>query len=139
MSGLSRTILTATRAKAERIRAANALGRSIAMKRAWRVRRMASDASQLTRASAVQILNEILDPYEAMLLAKGDPRMTYLNNIRFLRPLLGHTPIALIDTKLLNAFAKARGLRNSDHSALLRRHAQRSDAVRRPRRLADVG
>jgi integrase len=66
---------------------------------------------QLTRASAVRILNEILDPYEAMLLAKGDPRMTYLNNIRFLRPFLGHTPIALIDTKLLNAFAKARGLK----------------------------
>jgi integrase len=66
---------------------------------------------QLTRASAVRVLNEILDPYEAMLLAKGDPKMTYLNNIRFMRPLLGHTPIALIDTRLLNALAKARDLK----------------------------
>lgn len=66
---------------------------------------------QLNQASAIKILNEILDPYEAMLLAKGDGTTTYMRNIQFMRPALGHTPIALIDTKLLNAFAKARGLK----------------------------
>jgi integrase len=70
--------------------------------------KVAFDAWKTTQANlssiaAVKILDEILTPYEAAARFRAHPPRTYL-----LSKAIGHVPITLLDTKLLNDFMAAR-------------------------------
>jgi integrase len=67
--------------------------------------------AKMNAVTAVTILDQILEPYIHMSLAKAHPPETFLRNARVLSKALGHTPIAQIDTKLLNEFAAARSIK----------------------------
>ena len=67
--------------------------------------------AKISSVAAVTILDEILEPYEHMLQAKAHPPRTFLRNAKILRAAIGHAPIGQIDTKLLNDFAAARGIK----------------------------
>jgi integrase len=78
--------------------------------------RVALEAWKTTQAKissvvTVTILDQILEPYMHMSLAKAHPPKTFLRNATVLSKALGHTPIGQIDTKLLNDFAAARGIK----------------------------